>query len=49
MKAISASIIVLAGAVIFNNHNTELFGLVVGLIGFLAWAIAMIGSTDIQK
>jgi hypothetical protein len=49
MKAVSASIIVLAGAVIFTRRDTELFGLTVGIIGFLAWVVAMIPGPNVEK
>jgi hypothetical protein len=49
MKAISASILVLAGAVIFTKHDTELFGVIMGIMGFVAWVYALIPGPSVDK
>jgi hypothetical protein len=45
MKAISASIIVFTGAMIFNKNGSELFGVIVGFIGFVAWVYETIPTS----
>lgn len=48
MKAVSAAIIVLAGAVVFQTN--ELFGNMIGLFGFFAWIFfALMKSSDAKE